>query len=256
MYALIFTFAILVLLYFKKKRKGKLFTIAEFFLPALSALLIAGMFFSLGKIISNYTYDYFFEKKYDAKVVEYDYTDGDSESDSVPIAVVEFKNERNQLLKKSTGYGTSLPIEIGKTITVTYKEGSEVVRVMNFGEMKLIASIVLFFFLVAAIGIVAIVLYVLDKDISFVGVLAFAFVIYAVFPMGMLSLLIILSKVIIDYFTGKQDDISIFALGMCFFFVIMIFFSLIGYMNMLFGKKLNLKKSNDTSRIKKILKFK
>jgi ABC-type multidrug transport system fused ATPase/permease subunit len=100
------------------------------------------------------------------------------------------------------------------------------------------------------------VLYVLDKDISFVGVLAFAFVIYAVFPMGMLSLLIILSKVIIDYFTGKQDDISIFALGMCFFFVIMIFFSLIGYMNMLFGKKLNLKKSNDTSRIKKILKFK
>ncbi|MFC6268274.1 hypothetical protein [Frigoriflavimonas asaccharolytica] len=72
MYALIFTLAILVLLYFKNKRKGKLFAIGDFMLPALSVLLIAGMFFSLGKMISNYTYDYFFEKKYDATVVEYD----------------------------------------------------------------------------------------------------------------------------------------------------------------------------------------
>ncbi|MFC6268273.1 hypothetical protein [Frigoriflavimonas asaccharolytica] len=169
--------------------------------------------------------------------------------------MVEFKNEHNQLLKKSTGYGTSHPIEIGKKIDVTYKEGSEYVRVMNFGEMKLMGSIVLFFFFVAAIGIVAIVLYVFDKDISFVGVLAFGFVIYVVFPLGMLSLLLILSKVILDYFSGIKDDISIFALGMCIFFVITIFFILIGYVNMLFGKKFNFKKNNDSSRIQKILKI-
>lgn len=245
-YTLIFTAIIVVLLILKKK--GANISITRLILPTLATLVISGLFFFLAGIVGQSAYAYLFEKKYDAKVVKYDYTDGDSESDAVPIAIVEFKNDQNQTIQKSIGYGTSHPIELGKTIKISYKEGDKYIKNMDFWEQKLIVSIVLLFFFIFTIAIVGITLYALNLDISFIWTIVMGFMMYIVFPGAILFFIIVLSWVIWEYFQGKRDDIPIWALGICSLFVIFLIPALIGYLKMLFEKE-NFRQSNKKSKL-------
>jgi len=247
-YTLIFTAIIVVLLVIKKKKKGANISITRLILPTLATLVISGMFFFLAGIVGQSAYAYLFEKKYNAKVVKYDYTDGDSESDAVPIAIVEFKNDKNQTIQKSIGYGASHPIELGKTIKVSYKEGDKYIKNMSFWEQKLIVSIVLLFFFIFTIAIVGITLYALNRDISFIWTIVMGFMMYIVFPGAMLFFIIVLSWVIWEYFQGKRDDMPIWALGICSLFVIFLIPALIGYLKMLFEKE-NFRQSNKKSKL-------
>ncbi|KPH12508.1 hypothetical protein [Chryseobacterium sp. ERMR1:04] len=255
-YTLIFTAIIIILLVIKKKKKGASISITGLILPTLAILFISGMFFFLAGIVGQSTYAYFFEKKYDAKVVRYEYTDGDSESDPVPIAIVEFKNDQNQTIQKSIGYGASHPIEIGKTIKVSYKEGDKYIKNMSFWEQKLIVSLVLIFFFIFTIAIIGITMYALNRDISFIGAIIMGFVIYVVFPGAMLFFIIILSWVMWEYFQGRKDDMPIWALGICSLFVTLLIPALIGYCKTLFEKE-DFMQSNRRSKVIKtrILKF-
>ncbi len=250
LYTLIFTLVILVLLFLKKRRKGDKVSASSFILPAVIVLFISSMFFFLGGIVGSAVYSYLFSKKYEAKVVKYDYTEGDSDSEPTAIAIVEFKNDQNKTLQKSIGYGTSYPIEIGKTITVSYKDGDKNVQNLSFGEQKLLAGIALVFFSVFTVAIVATVLYALDRDLSFIWKLVTGFITYFVFPGGMLFFIGILSWVIWEYFQGRKEDMPIWALGICSLFVTLLVPALIGYCKMLFTKPLNIKKSTVKIKIR------
>lgn len=234
-YTLIFTAIIVVLLIIKKKKTGANISITRLILPTLAILVISGMFFFLAGIVGQSAYAYFFEKKYDAKVVRYEYTDGDSESDPVPIAIVEFKNDKNQTIQKSIGYGASHPIELGKTIKVSYKEGDKYIKNMSFWEQKLIVSLILVFFFIFTIAIVGITLYALNRDISFIWTIVMGFMMYIVFPGAMLFFIIVLSWVI-------------WALGICSLFVTILIPALIGYCKTLFEKE-NFMQSHKKSKI-------
>lgn len=246
-YTLIFTTIIVILLLVKKKKARENISISRLILPTLATLFVSGMFFFLAGMVGSSVYAYFFEKKYDAKVVKYDYTDGDSESDPVPIAVVEFKNDQNQTIQKSIGYGTSYPIELGKTIKISYKEGDKHIKNMNFWEQKLIVSIVLLFFSIFTLAIVGITLYALNRNISFIWTIVMGFMVYIVFPGAILFFIIVLSRVIWEYFQGKRDDMPIWALGICSLFVTFLIPALIGYFKVVFEKE-NFMKSNKRSK--------
>ncbi|ANF51298.1 hypothetical protein A0O34_12605 [Chryseobacterium glaciei] len=247
-YTLIFTAIIIILIVIKKKKAGANISITGLILPMLATLVISGMFFFLAGIVGQSAYAYFFEKKYDAKVVRYEYTDGDSESDAVPIAIVEFKNDKNQTIQKSIGYGASHPIELGKTIKVSYKEGDKYIKNMSFWEQKLIVSLVLIFFFIFTIAIAGITLYALNRDISFIWTIVMGFMMYIVFPGAMLFFIIVLSWVIWEYFQGKRDDMPIWALGICSLFVTFLIPALFGYFKMLFEKE-NFKQSSKKSKL-------
>lgn len=255
-YTLIFTVIIVILLVLKKKKAAENISINGLILPTVATLVISGMFFFLAGIVGQSAYAYFFEKKYDAKVVKYDYTEGDSESEPTPIAVVEFKNDRNQIIQKSIGYGTSHPVELGKTIKISYKEGDKNIKNMSFWEQKLIVSLVLFFFFIFTIATLGITFYVLGRDISFIWKIAMGFMMYIVFPGAMLFFIIVLSWVIWEYFQGKRDDTPIWALGICSLFVTFLIPALLGYFKILFEKGSTFRSSKGSRKVKiKISKF-
>lgn len=237
MYTLIITAVILVLLFLRKKKNGIIFSASSVILPAFATLFVVGMFVFLAEIVGNYTYAYLFGEKYHAKVVKYDYTEGDSDSGSTSIAIVEFKTNKNQTVQKSLGYGTSLPIELGKTILISYEEGDKNVKNLSFLEQKTITGIVLFFFAVFSFAFLGIFLYALGRNISFIWTIVAAFFIYVVFPGGMLFFIIILSWVIWEYFQGRKEDMPIWALGICSPFVTLLIPALIGYFKTLFDRK-------------------
>lgn len=236
MYTILFTLIILVLLLFKKKKNNGKTNFNKLILITLGILLVSKIFFFLSGSIISFASAYFFEKKYEAKVVKYEYTDGDSDSEPTKIAIVEFKNEQNKIVQKSIGYGTSHPIEIGKTIKITYKEGDKYFTNMNLGEQKLIVSFVVIFFVVFAMIMIVIILYSLDKDLYLILKIAKKITIYFILPTAILSLLYPISSVIWESYQGKRNDLSIWALGFCCFFCLTLISVLIGYFRILFKK--------------------
>lgn len=236
MYTAIFTAIILILFVLKKKEKHENISINSIVLKSVVTLCVTGIFIFLSEIIGTYTYDYFFAKKYNAKVVKYEYTDGDSDSGPVPIAIVEFKNDKNKILQKSTGYGTSHPIEIGKTIQVSYNEGDKYVRNLTFSEMKLMVFFVLFFFGIFSIIFVAVIMNALGKDLSVIWQLVSIILSYIVFPSFLLLFIVILSQVIWEYFYGKKNDIPILGLLISGVFLIILVTLFLGYVANRIGK--------------------
>lgn len=236
MYSIIFTLIILLLLFLKKRKKGEKIDFHTFLWATLGTLLISGVFFFLSERIVSFANAFLFDKKYEAKVVKYDYMEGDSESAPTRITIVEFKNEQNKTIQKSIGYGTSHPIEIGKTITITYKEGDKYFTNMNLGEQKLIVSFVLIFFVIFTIGMIIITLFALDKDLYLILKIAKDFVKYFIIPGALLSLLYPLSSAIWETYQGQRDDLSVWALGFSSFFVLLLTLVFFGYFRMLFKK--------------------
>lgn len=237
MYTLIITAVILLLLFLKKRKNNSNTPIASLFLPTLATLFVVGIFVFLAEIVGTYSYAYFFGEKYQAKVVKYDIMEGDSDSGPTSIAVVEFKNNKNQTVQKSLGYGSSIPIELGKTILISYQEGDKHVKNLSFLEQKTITGIVLFFFLAFSLAFIGILLYALGRDITFIWTIVAGFFMYIVFPGAMLFFIGALSWVIWEYFQGRKDDMPIWALGICSLFVTILIPALLGYFKMLFEKK-------------------
>jgi len=235
-FTILFTLTILLFLLFKKRKKNEKINFNKLILITLCVLLLSKIFFFLFGTITSFATAYFFEKKYEAKVVKYEYTDGDSESEPTKIAIVEFKNEQNKIVQKSIGYGTSHPIEIGKTIKITYKEGDKYFTNMNLGEQKLIVSIVVIFFVIFAMMMVVITLYSLDKDLYLIYKTAAKATFYFIIPTLILSLLYAIISSIWESYQGKSNEISIWALGFCCFFCLTLISVLIGYFRILFKK--------------------
>lgn len=203
----------------------------------MATLFIVGMFIFLAEIVATYSYAYCFGEKYRAKVVKYNDTNRSSDSEGTNIAVVEFKNDKNQTIQKPLGYGTSIPIELGKTIIISYENGDKHVKNLCFFEQKTITGLVIFFFAAFTLALLGIVLYVLGRDISFIWKIAGGFFMYIVFPGGMLFFIIALSWAIWEYFEGKKDDMPIWALGVCSLFVTLLIPAFIDYICMLFGRQ-------------------
>ncbi|KIA85449.1 hypothetical protein [Kaistella jeonii] len=231
---LIFTAVILFLFHQKKRREDETYAYSEMMLPTIATLVISAIFFNLASVVGNSAYSYLFDKKYDATVVAYE------DLDESRMAVMEFKNDQNELLRKSVGYGSSDPIEIGKKIKVSYENGDRHVKVQSYSQQKVMVAFTVFFFLVFGLATLGMVLYVLDKDISFIFKIGVGFVMYLIFPAGMLFFIGVLSWVIWEYFQGRRDDMPIWALGICSLFVTILIPAFFGYLKMLFDKGSNL----------------
>ena len=230
LFILVFTAVILFLFYRKKMREDETYTYSQMMLPAIGTLVISALFLNLAFTVGHSAYSYLFSKKYEATVVAYEDL-GDSQ-----MAVVEFKNDQNELLRKSVGYGSSDPIEIGKKIKVSYEKGDRHVKVQSYSQQKVIAGITVFFFLVFGLATVGMVFYVLDKDISFIFTIGVGFVMFIIFPAGMLFFIGVLSWVIWEYYQGRKDDMPIWALGICSLFLTILIPTFFGYLKMLFKK--------------------
>ena len=249
---LIFTACILLLNYRKKKLKndGKPVSIISFIYPGIVVYVVSSLFFGLVSIAFSPVIKFFSGPKYEARVVAHEIMDS-SDGDNTYTAVVEFKNDKNQLIKKPLNYGSSHPVEIGKTITISYKNGDKSVANLSFGTQKLIIFIVALFLFVLGLAMAWITLYSLGWDTSIVFSIGLGFVIYFVFPAGMLFFIGVMSWVIWEYFQGRRDDMPIWALGICSLFVTILIPSFFGYMKMLFTRERKFKPSDRFSDFKK-----
>lgn len=249
---LIFSVFILFMQYRRKRAENadKKIALASFIYPGLVVYAISSLFFGLVAMISSPIISFFSEPKYEARVVEYQAMES-SDSDETYQAVVEFRDGRNQLIKKSLNYGSSHPVEIGKTIQVGYKDGDKNVTNLSFETQKLIVFIVLLFFFILGMAMAAILLYALGKDYSIIFRIGLGFVTYLVFPAAMLFFIGVMSWVIWEYFQGRRKDMPIWALGICSIFVTFLILAFFGYMKMLFSKEKTVKRSGTFSNTKK-----
>lgn len=234
---LIFTVFILFMNYRREKSKhdGSSVPLASLILPGIVIYTISSFFFGLVAIVSSSMISFFSEPKYEAKVVEYMLMESD-DSDEARKAVVEFRNTKNQLIKKPLNYGSSHPVEIGTSITVGYREGDSSVTNLSFGTQKLIIFIISLFLFVLGLAMAGILLYALGKDYSIIFRIGLGFVTYLVFPAAMLFFIGVMSWVIWEYFQGRRNDMPIWALGICSLFVTFLIPAFLGYMKMLFSK--------------------
>lgn len=233
---LVFTLFILFMNYRRKSQHDGKVSLASFIFPGIVVYVISSLFFGLVAMISSPVISFLSEPKYQAKVVGYE-TMESSDSDETRKAVVEFRNDKNQLIKKPLNYGSSDPVEMGKTITIGYEDGDQSVTNLSFGTQKLIIFTVALFLFLLGLAMAWILLYSLGKDYSIVFRIGMGFVGYLVFPAAMLFFIGVMSWVIWQYFQGKRNDMPIWALGICSLFVTLLIPAFLGYMKMLFSKE-------------------
>jgi hypothetical protein len=247
---LIFTLFILFMNYRKRSQDDEAVSLVSFIFPGIVVYAISSLFFGLIAMISSPVISFLSEPRYQAKVVGYESMES-NDSEETRMAVVEFRNDKNQLIKKPLNYGSSDPVEMGKTITIGYKDGNQSVTNLSFGTQKLIIFIVALFLFVLGLAMGWILLYSLGKDYSIILKIGMGFVIYLVFPAAMLFFIGVMSCVIWEYFQGKRNDMPIWALAICSLFVTLLIPAFLGYMKMLFSKEKRIIKSP-----KKLSKFK
>ncbi|WP_223606419.1 hypothetical protein [Chryseobacterium sp. OSA05B] len=247
---LIFTAFILLMNYRRKKsgQDGASISLTSFIYPGLVVFAVSSLFFGLVAMISHPVISLFSSPKYEAKVVEYDLMESDT--DEAKRAIVEFRDHKNQLIKKPLNYGSSHPVEIGKTITIGYEDGDQSVTNLSFGTQKLIVFIVSLFLFLLGLAMAWIILYSLGKDYSIIFRIGIGFVMYLVFPAAMLFFIGVMSWVIWEYFQGRRNDMPIWALGICSLFVTILIPAFFGYLKMLFTREKTIKKTSRFSAFK------
>ena len=232
--SLLLTAFILYLFRRKKRREGKDYAYSQMVVPAIATLVISSVSINLTSAVGRFSYSYVLDNKYEATVVDYEDMGG------TRMAIVEFRNEANKLVRKLVGYGSSDPIKLGTHIKVSYTEGKRNVKVLSFSEQKFMVGITVFFFFVSGLAMLGLMLYVLDRDISFIFKIGLGFLMFIVFPAGMLFFIGILSWVIWEYLQGRRDDMPIWALGICVLFLTLLIPSFLGYIRMLFNNGFDL----------------
>ncbi|MFP3597953.1 hypothetical protein [Chryseobacterium sp. SIMBA_029] len=247
---LVFTLFILFMNYRRKSQHDETVSLASFIFPGIVVYAVSSLFFGLVAMISSPVISFLFDTKYQARVTEHKMMPA-SDGESTYTAVVEFKNDKNQQIKKNLNYSSSEPVEVGEIIKIGYKDGDETVTNLSFETQKLIIFAVTLFLFVLGLAMAWILLYSLGKDYSIVFRIGMGFVVYLVFPAAMLFFIGVMSWVIWEYFQGKRNDMPIWALRICSLFVTLLIPAFLGYMKMLFSKEKRIIKSS-----KKISKFK
>ncbi|WP_131401669.1 hypothetical protein [Chryseobacterium sp. JM1] len=246
----IFTVFILFMNYRRKKSRqdGVPISLASFIYPGLVVFAVSSLFFGLVAMISHPIISFFSSPKYEAKVVDYDLMESDT--DEAKRAIVEFKDHKNQLIKKPLNYGSSHPVEIGEIITIGYEDGDQSVTNLSFGTQKLIVFIVSLFLFVLGLAMAWIILYSWGQDYSIIFRIGIGFVTYLVFPAAMLFFIGVMSWVIWEYFQGRRNDMPVWALGICSLFVTILIPAFFGYLKMLFTREKTVKKNSRFSTFK------
>lgn len=234
LFILLFTGVILYLFRQKKIRENKAYADTQLVVPGIAILVVSAIFFNLASTVGRFSYSYVFDSSYDATVVAYEDMSG------ARMPIVEFRNEENKLIRKPIGYGSSDPIKLGTHIKVSYKEGKKNVKVLSFSEQKVMVGLTTFFFFVSGLAMLGLVLYVLNRDISFIFKIGLGFVMFIVFPAGMLFFIGVLSWVIWEFLQGRRDDMPIWALGICSLFLTLLIPAFLGYIKMLTAKGFDL----------------
>lgn len=230
---LVFTAFVLFMNYMKKRSKNEKISVPVIGFQGIIVYALFTLFLGLISISYSSIHSLLFDTKYKARVVEHEIVSSD---ENTFLPVVEFKDKTNQLIKKPLNYGGSDPVEIGKTITIGYKDGDEDVTNLSFRTQKLAVSAIVLFLFVLGLANAAIFLHALGRDYTIVLRIALGFVIYVVFPLAMLFFIGAMSWVIWEYFQGKRDDMPVWALGVCSLFVTILIPAFLGYMKMIFSK--------------------
>lgn len=233
----------------KSKRHDTLIPPTSFIYPALVVFVVSCFFFGLVALIAHPVTAFFSASKYEAKVVDYDFTD--SSNNDTKTAVVEFRNDNNQTIKKPLNYGSSDPVEIGKTITIGYENGDQRVTNLSFETQLLPIFIISLFLFLLGLAMAWFLLYSLGLDYSIIFRIGMGFVMYLVFPAAMLFFIGAMSWVIWEYFQGRRNDMPIWALGICSLFVTLLIPAFFGYLKVIFTKEKPVKSSRRFSNFKK-----
>ncbi len=220
--------------YFRKKKEGKETKIISLIYPFIIVFAVCSLFFSLaGIFIAKPVFSYFLNEKYQAVVVG-SQPMGDSDSEAVQ-AVVEFTDKHGNKIKKPLNYGSSIIIPIGRTLTIAYQDGDKSVSNLSIGSQipqLLIAGI--FFVILGAVVLFMTNIAIGRSNQSIIDI-ALQFLVYLVFPLGILFFICALSYTMWRYFTGEKDY-PIWVLGICSLFVTLLIPAFFGYIKMLFLK--------------------
>lgn len=249
---LIFTAFILLVNYRKKRLRndGTPVSPVSFIYPGIVVYVVSMLFFGLVSIAVSPVIHFFSGPKYEARVIAHEIMES-SDGDGTYTAIVEFKNDKNEWIRKPLNYGSSHPVEIGKTITISYQNGDHNVTNLSFGTQKLIVFIVALFLFILGLAMAWITLYSMGWDTSVILRIGLGFVLYFVFPAGMLFFIGVMSWVIWEYYQGKRDDTPVWVLGICSLFITLLIPSFLGYIKMLFTREKRVKSSYRFSNFKK-----
>lgn len=198
-----------------------------FCLFSLSAML-AGM---LGSFLINALT----LPRYEARVVDYHtFEDKDSRNRRLTMfqPIVSFRTKEGSVVTIKTDIASSGKKDKGVSLTVGYKPGMDTAEELSGNKYILIggACVMLLIMGYFALGGIA---YAMGWRMRPFYRFGAGLLLYFIFPLAMLSLLGAMSYVVTLYFMGQKPDMPVWAVVICSFFSLTLFFAFIGYLRML-----------------------
>ena len=186
---------------------------------------------TLGNMLAGFIYNVTTLPKYEARVVEVNGRwDRDSKGRRAMIytPIVSFRNANGAEVRLKTDMASGARPDIGEIIRVGYSTGMDVAEEISLSKYMLIGGagvmlLLIGYFLFGGIY------YAMGKNMSRYFVFGKNLVMGFIMPLGMLLLLGGMGYALFLYFSGQKPDMPMWAVVVCGFFSVMLFFSFIGY---------------------------
>ena len=147
-------------------------------------------------------------------------------------STVAFTLKDGRPVEIETDVSSSGKREIGEVVTVGYEPGMDRAEEFSSGKYLLIGGGVVML-LVMGYFVVGGILYSMQVRMEWYFGLGMKLLLYFILPLGMLFMFCALGYALVQYFMGLRPDMPGWAVAVCGFFCLVLFFAMIGYVRML-----------------------
>lgn len=190
----------------------------------------------LGGFLGEFVINSFTLPRYKGKVVSISsYQSRDSKTNRTTTmykSTVAFTLKNGRPVEVETDVSSSGKREIGEVVTVGYEPGMDRAEEFSGGKYLLIGGAAVML-LVMGYFVVGGILYSMNLTMEWYFALGMKLLLYFILPLGMLFMFGALGYALVQYFMGLRPDMPGWAVAVCGFFCLVLFFAMIGYVRML-----------------------
>lgn len=181
--------------------------------------------------------------RYEAIVIDHDShrsqskdSDGRRRSTTMYTPVLKFVDNQGKEHELKSDLSSSAKETIGSTLTIGYKDGMSKAEVISTTKYFMLLGLGTMMF-VLVYALVLGVVYSFGWSTAFVLRIGAGFLMYFLFPAGMMLLFWGCAyHGLYKHFSGQRHDMPVWAIIVCSIFSLVLFLALIGYLRMLMGK--------------------
>ncbi|SHE75600.1 hypothetical protein [Pedobacter caeni] len=206
---------------------------------ALIVFILLSLSLSLGNFLGRFVAKTIRLPKYEAKIVDYtthqSSGSGGRRSSTMFTPVVSFTTHKGIPLKIATDISSGGRPVTGELITIGYEEGMTTAEEFTGSKYLLIGGACTMLLIMGYFCIVGIA-YAMGAEMRVYFSIGINLLLYVIFPIGLMFFLGAVGYALFLYFTGQKPNMPGWAVGVCIFFLIMLFLGFISYLQMLYKR--------------------